>query len=53
MKRKRLEDTCVGLQDIEKTIKELKEQYKDQDTQIELYEFASLKGCYEIIIWAL
>lgn len=51
MKRTRLETTCVGIQDIEKTIKEMKEKFSDKKTQIELVEYSILENCFSLVVW--
>ncbi len=51
MKRTRLETTCVGIQDIEKTIKEMKERFKDKRVRIELYEFSTIENCFSLVVW--
>lgn len=53
MKRKRLDATCVGVQDIEKTIKAFKEQYKGRSIRIELYEFSIIENSFSLVVWAL
>ena len=51
MKRKRLDNQICGIQDIINTIKEMKEEFKDYTTQIEVIEIQTLKDCYTVTLW--
>lgn len=51
MKRKSLESTICGLQDLVETINSLKQKYSDKDTQIDVLEAQMLKDCYYVTIW--
>ena len=51
MKRKNLETTMCGIQDLIKTINELKNHHNDKETQIEVLETNMMKDCYFVTIW--
>lgn len=53
MKRKSLETTICGLQDLQETIQKLKQDYSDKNTQIEVYETGLMKQCFYVTIWWL
>ena len=53
MKRRKLETTIVGMQDITAEIARLKKEYKkeNKDIRIELVESASLEYCFYLEVW--
>lgn len=51
MKRRKLEVTCVGVQDIESTIQFLKRKYQGKKIRISLYEFSIIENCFSLEVW--
>lgn len=51
MKRKKLDTTICGLQDLVSTIERLKKENNDKETQIEVSETSLMKNCFYVIIW--